>query len=165
MANKIYINPTDETVRTWDDTTAAATTLGLNALGISAVRESDRLDLGDVVRSEWYEWRGIFQFNATTHTVGQTVDIYISQSDGTNADGTIGTTDAVGDIDELPNMQYIGSVVVQDTNATEDNVASGICRITSRFYSVVVHNNTGSALQATNDASQVIITPIPPEVQ
>ena len=98
--------------------------------------------------------------------VGETVDIYLSTSDGTEEDGQEGVADAaLADVNSLFNMNFIGSLVVTSTDADHDMTASGICRITTRYVSPVIHNNTANNLQATNDTGEFTLTPIPPEVQ
>lgn len=164
MANKVYINP--ETDVDWtDDTTGGDETLDLGSLATDNVREGDRHDFGAAARSEWYEWRLVIDGFDTAPVVGETVDLYWASSDGTNADGNASTSDAAGAANDLPNMRYLGSAVVQTTTAGDNLVASGIFRFTSRYGQPVIHNNTVDALLGTSDAHHVYIIPIPPEVQ
>jgi hypothetical protein len=164
-ANKVYV--AKETAVTFNDTTSA-TTLTLNDLGDNEAQVSDRADLGAGSTSEWFNIRAVIQWDVAP-IEGETCDIYISTSDGTDSDGNVGTTTAaVTDLDTLDNMIFAGSVKAESASADVDFIASFIVRITTRYYSVVVHNNAqtaGDNLQATNDISYVIVTPIPPEIQ
>jgi len=162
-ANKVYV--ARETAVTFNDTTAA-TTLGLNALAADTATISDRADLGAGSTAELFNIRAVIEWDSPPAEF-ETADIYIATSDGTDADGDIGTTAAdLTDNDDLKNMMFVGSVIA--TSATQDKefVASFNTRITTRYYSVVVHNTSAAdTLQATNDLSYVIVTPIPPEIQ
>jgi hypothetical protein len=161
MANKIYV--ARETGIVWSDTTGDLA-MTLNNLAAAAVRVGARKDWGAGSTSEWYEWRLTVQFE-TAPVVGETVNCYISTSDGTEEDGQCGTADAAGDTNMIKNMNFIGSLVVTSTDADHDMTASGICRIPMRYCSPVIHNNTADNLQATNNTGEFTLTPIPPEVQ
>ncbi len=162
MANKIYV--ARETAITWTDTTGDLA-MTLNGLAADAGRVGAQKDWGAGSTSEWYEWRLTVQFD-TAPVVGETVDIYLSTSDGTDEDGQVGTSDAaLGSTNDLKNLHFIGSLVVTSTDATHDMTASGICRIVTRYVCPVIHNNTADALEATNNVSTFVLTPIPPEVQ
>jgi hypothetical protein len=162
--NKVYINP--ETPLKFADSAQSPTkNLTLANLAAGAGRISAQHDLGDSARSEWYEWRATFQF-ATTPIVDETVDIYLSTSDGTDEDGQEGTSDAaIGSTNSLKNMYYIGSVIVTSTDTNHDMTAAGICRIVARYFSVVIHNNTADNLRNDTGVNTIMIIPIPQEVQ
>ena len=164
MPDKVYINP--ETSLLFADTAQAEDyALTLSALAAGAGRISAQADFGAASHSEWFTWRATFQM-ATAGVVGETIDIYLSTSNGTNPDGEEGVADAaLGSTDSLRNMHYIGSVVVDTTTINTDISASGVCRIPTRYASVVVHNNTADALKTDTAVHGVVLTPIPPEVQ
>jgi hypothetical protein len=162
MANKVYV--ARETAIVWSDT-AGDLVMTLNNLAAGAGRVGAQKDWGAGSTSEWYEWRLTVQFE-TAPVVGETVDIYLSTSDGTEEDGQEGDADAaLGSTNSLKNMTFIGSGVVTSMDADHDMTASGICRIATRYVSPVIHNNTADNLQATNDTGEFTLTPIPPEVQ
>lgn len=164
MASKAYVNP--ETTVDWtDDTTAGDYTLDLGSLAADGVRVGDRGDLGVAPRAFLFEWRLVIDGFDTAPVVGETVDLYISTSDGTYEDGDVGTTDAAGATVALPNLKYLGSAVVQTTTAGDNLQCSGITEIYSRYVSPVVHNNTADALLGTADAHHFYLTPIPIEAQ
>lgn len=162
MANKVYV--ARETALTFNDT-AGATTLALNNQTTLTAQVSDRHDLGAGSTPGLFEWRMTIQM-ATAGVPGEAIHLYISQSDGTLEDGDIGTTAAaLTTLETLKNLHYVGSVIVETNSTSEDFRASGKFEVTSRYFSVVVHNDTADNLKATNDVSSVIVTPIPDEIQ
>ena len=162
MANKVYI--ARETPVVWSDT-AGDLVMTLNNLATTVARIGAQKDWGAGSTSEWYEWRLTVEFE-TAPVVGETVDIYLSTTDGTEEDGQEGVADAnVADNNSLKNMHYIGSLVVTSTGADHPMTASGICRIATRYVSPVIHNNTADNLRADNDSGEFTLTPIPPEIQ
>lgn len=161
MANKVKINA--ETAITFSDTATQALTL--NNLAAGAGRYSGQYDLTTSARTEWFFWQGVMQF-ATPPVVGELVDIYtIWTPTGLVADGNLGTADGVLPVALAPNLHYIGSVVVTTTEQDANMIASGICRIPTRYVQIGVINNTADNLRATNDTSKVTLVPIPPEIQ
>lgn len=161
MANKVYV--ARETATKWQDT-AGNLVMTLKNLAAGAGRVGARLDLGENSTPEDYEVRITVQFE-TQPVVGETVDVYLSTSDGTQPDGEIGAADAAVTENELKNLNFIGSLVVTTTDADHDMTASFIARVSTRYVSAVVFNNTVDNLQDTDDTGEVTITPIPPESQ
>ena len=170
MPNKIYLNK--ESGRTWSDAvTAEDELMDMGGLAASSIACGSYHDLGANARSRWYEWKlHIDGFDAAP-AVGETINVYIMQSDdGTNFDGppTTAPTDTVeGTVGsgQLVNLKYAGSVVVTSTTATDKAVARGIIEISGRYIAPVVQNKTGVALLGTSDAHVFTLTPIPDEVQ
>lgn len=163
-ANLVYVER--EAAIAFQDT-AGDITLTLNALGDNEARISAQKDLGGTTNAEYYEVRAVIEWDAAP-IAGETCDIYIVTSNGTDPDGQGGTSDAAFPLVNLVNANYVGSVVAHTAAADTQFTASFITRITTRYFSVVVHNNAQTAadnLQATNDTSWVIVTPIPPELQ
>ncbi len=98
---------------------------------------------------------------ATTPEADDTVDLYLKTSDGTHDDNDEGASDAeLSSTDKLKNLQYIGSIVVDETSATPEFSASGTCVINARYIQVTVHNNTADDLSSTASEHGVILTPI-----
>lgn len=162
MANKVYV--ARETPIVWSDT-AGGLVMTLNNLAAGAGRVGAQKDFGAGSTAEWYSWRLTVQFE-TAPVVGETVQIYLSTSDGTEEDGQEGEADAaLGSANSLKNMQLIGLLTVTSTDADHDMTASGICRIVTRYVSPVIYNATADNLQATNDTGEFTLTPIPPELQ
>ena len=162
MANKVYV--ARETPIVWTDT-AGDLVMTLNNLAAAAARIGAQKDFGVGSTSEWYTWRMTVQFE-TAPVVGEVVYVYLSTSDGGEEDGQEGVADAaIGSLESLRNMKLIGCLVVTSTDAAHDMTASGICRIPTRYVCPVIHNATADNLKATNDLSELTLTPIPPEVQ
>jgi len=162
MANKVYV--ARETPIVWGDT-AGDLAMTINNLAAGAGRVGAERDFGAGSTAEWFTWRLTVQFE-TAPVVGETVDVYLSTSDGTEEDGQEGVANAaVGDNNSLKNMLFIGSLVVTSVAPAHDMTASGVCRIPTRYVSPVIHNNTADNLKATNDTGEFTLTPIPPEVQ
>jgi hypothetical protein len=164
MVNKVYIN--EETAITWLNTGGTyALDLGTTGGDAGAVRVGARGDLGAAPRSEWYAWRMHIDGFDTAPVVGEEIDVYLALSDGTNEDGDVGTADANGATTDLPNLKYLTTLTVQTTTAGNDLNRGGVVRITERYVSPVVHNNTADKLLSTADAHKFSLTPIPPEIQ
>ncbi len=166
MANKIYMQA--ETPIIFADAAHASEdyVITLSALAADGVRVSAQGDLSDVPRSEWYNWRLFIDGFNTAPVVGETVDVYLATSDSSGAgteDGDVGIADAAGSTVQLPNLLYLGSATVQTTTTTDELMVSGTVRITARYVSVVVHNNTADALETSTHS--FTLTPVPPEVQ
>ena len=162
MANKVY-RAIETAVRFKD--TDATYTLTLNNLAASTGgRISDRVDRGAGSLPRLYRWKAVMQFE-TAPVVGEYVEILISQSDGTNEDGNVGTTDGALTEAVAANLDTIGIVRVQTTDVDVDNIASGTCLIEERYYSVGVLNRAVDNLAAHNDVSWVELTPMPDEIQ
>ena len=162
MANKVYIN--EETAKTWTDT-GGDYTIDLGSLAADGVRVGAQGDLGAAPRADQYGWKLVIDGFDTAPVVGETVDLYLAFSDGTNVDGDVGELDAAGSTDDLPNLLFLGAASVQTTTAGDNLIISGVCQITQRYVSPVIHNNTADALLGTADSHKFILTPVPPEVQ
>jgi len=161
MPNKIYRSV--ETAILFTD--AGGTALALSALANSAGRVSARQDRGVGSQSKLHEVKAVIQVNATV-VVGAAIEIYLFQSDGTYADGTVGTADAAILTNKRRNGLFIGAVIADQTAATVDMVATFMdVPITSRYYSIGVWNASGVALKTGSATSRVIVTPVPDEIQ
>lgn len=139
--------------------------LTLQNLGFGAGRVSARYDRGAGSKPRIYAWRAVMQFE-TAPVVGEIVEIYIFESDGTYADGTVGTADAALTSVKRANGRLIGIVVVETTSTATDIVAGGMCMINEQYFSVGVWNaSAGDNLENTANASRVILTPVYDEIQ
>ena len=162
MPNKIYTAP--ETTLTFQDSSGNYA-ITLNNLPDGAGRVSARADKGAGSKAKIFRVTVVIQFNAPV-VVGKAVEIYLFRSDGTYADGTVGTADATLVADKRKNGTFIGSVVADQTAATIDTVVTfEDVVISSRYFSVGVWNASGVALKASANASKILVTPIPAEVQ
>jgi hypothetical protein len=135
-------------------------------LAFGAGRVSDQYDRGAGSVAQLHEVIGVFQFE-TAPAVGEAVEIYLFESDGTYQDGTVGVSDAALTTDKRRNGTLIGAVIA-DTTSTATNIVGRFkdVPITSRYYSIGVWNaSAGDNLENTANASRVIVTPMPPEIQ
>lgn len=164
MPNKVY--RALETAISFRDSGGDAT-LTLQNLAFGVGRVSARYDQGSGSKPRRWTWRGVFQFE-TAPLVGELVEIYLFTSDGTYADGVVGTADAALTSDQRRNGRYLGAVVVDKTSVTTDIVGSGAesFEINDRYFSIGVWNGSaGDNLENTANASRVILTPVPDEIQ
>lgn len=162
MSNLVYV--ARETPIVWSDTTGDLV-MTLNDLDAGVARIGAQKDFGAGSKAEWFSWRLTVQF-ATAPVVDETIDIYVSTSDGSEEDGQEGVADSdLGTTASLKNMHFVGSLVVTTTDATHDMTASGVVRIPTRYVCPVIHNTTADNLKATNDTSEFTLTAIPPEIQ
>ncbi len=162
MANLIYT--ASQTAITFKESGGDAVITLLN-LGYGAGRISAQYDRGAGSKPMRYSWKAKLQFE-TAPAVGELVEIYLAQSDGTYVDGVLGTSDAALTTDKRRNLDLIGVVVVDTTSTATDIVASGVCYIWQRYFSVGVWNaSAGDNLENTANANVIIFTAIPDEVQ
>ena len=161
MPSKIYV--ARETATTWKDSTGTLV-MTLNNLVAAAVRVGARLDLGAASTPRQFTWRLTVRFE-TAPVVGEVLNIFLSWSDGTKADGGIGTADAAGDTNLIKNLKPVGNLIVSSTDADHEMTASGICIIPSRYVSPAIENATVDNLKATANVSTFTIEPGPPEIQ
>lgn len=162
-ASKQYVNP--ETPLVFADSAQTPTAiLTLSALANNAGQYSARLDRGAAARAAWYKWRCSLQAAATI-TVGTSAEVYVSTSDGTNADGTLGTTTAALTTEKRRNLQFLGLVVADQTAASTTMTGSGLVYIPDQYFSVGVWNAFGQALLTSTAVHRCTFTPVPPEMQ
>ncbi len=147
----------------WSDS-GADLAMTLNNLAAGAARIGARKDQGAGATDEIFEVRLTVQFE-TAPAIGETVDVYVSTSDGTEEDGQEGVADALlGTVESLKNMNQIGSLIVTSTDAAHDMTASFVVRILTRYFSPVVYNQSvGDNLKATANTSKITFTPIIPQ--
>jgi hypothetical protein len=142
----------------------------MHNIASGAGRQSAAWDRGVAAVPALYEWCAFVQF-ATTPVLGETVDFYLkpmgSDASATahpaNDDGT--TSAAVSAEDKLNNLQWIGSIVVDEATADVEMVARGVVYLTARGYNIVMWNSTADALTNDDDENGFYMTPIPDEIQ
>ena len=161
MANKIYVAP--ETALVFKDSGGDAV-ITLQNLATTVGRISARYDRGAGSHARLYKWRAKMPFE-TAPVVGEYVSLFIAESDGTDADGLVGVSDAALTAAQATNLQFIGIVKVQTTGADTAFTASGYCLISERYFSVGVINNTADNLQNDANTATVTLTPVPDEIQ
>lgn len=167
MASKVYINV--ETAVAWkvsggDEVIDLGATVAADGVRVGAYH-----DWGAAPRAANYMWFLDIDGFDTAPVVGETIDLYVTQSedatlwDGPESPGD--TSDGAGNTDRLKNLLFLGSAVVRSTTAADNVTASGVARIPARYFAPVVHNNTADTLLSTADAHEIRFYPIPDEVQ
>jgi len=169
MANEIYL-VRGTTVAWLNSGGDEELDLGDGVIGLSgAVGVGSYHDFGAAPQPDEYEIVVDIDGFATAPVVGESVDVYIAES----ADATLwtgpeapsNTADSTGATVRLPNLKFVGSVVVHTTTAANNLTGSFLIRSSSRYIAPVVHNNTADNLLATADAHRVNITPVYYQVQ
>lgn len=131
----------------------------LEGMANAAGRVSARIDLGAAPRPYLYRWRCLCCWQANP-TKGGALMLWKSESDGTHADGDVGTTDAaLGADNALANCRHFGQVVA-DTADTSNQIAGGVVEIHERYVSFVAWNFGGTALNATAGNCIFTLTPL-----
>lgn len=163
MPNKIY--RAAETPIVFRDS-GGDRVITLQNLAFGAGRVSAQYDRGAGSQSQLHEVIGVFQFE-TAPALGEVIEIYLFQSDGTYVDGTVGTADAALTSDKRRNGMLVGAVIVDTTSVTTDIIGRFIdVPISSRYYSIGAWNaSAADNLENTANASRIIVTPQPPEIQ
>ncbi len=147
----------------WDDS-AGDLVMTLQNLAAGAGRIGARKDLGAGATDELFEVRITVQFE-TQPVVGETIDVYVSTSDGTEEDGQAGSADAAVAEGLLVNMKPIGSLSVPVATVDIDMTTSFVARILTRYFSPVIFNNTVDNLQDTANTCEITFTPITYQAQ
>ena len=163
MTSKAYV--LTETSIKVNGEAGAGVALSAEGLVDSTGRVSAQKDWSAGARAFEYDWSCEVLFQATP-TQYKTLDLYLAtapDNDSTQIDGDIGAADAaLGDVDQLRNLQYIGSVVVEDAGTTK-MVASGEFSNSKQYHSYVIYNDAGAAINATD--SNFILTVTPKAIQ
>lgn len=160
MANESYI--ASGTALSINGEFGADYAWSVEGLTNAAGRVSAQVDLGAAPRPGIYAWSCEVQFQATP-TQYNTLDIYVAtapEGDSTQISGDVGASDAaLGDVDMLKNLRYIGSVVSENAAASEKCVASGDILLTERYVSFIAYNDSGATVNATDSNFQFTLTP------
>jgi len=168
MTSKAYISP--ETVTTWTGS-GGDKVLTLASLAADAVAMGAFQDLGASPRSQDYAFELKIGGFSTAPVIGADVDLYFSQSIATtNFDGNPTTDPAPSTVgtmttDQLKNLMLVDVAIVPSTSTTDGMKITGVARLTSRYVSPVIHNNTVDALANTATGHSLILIPVPLEAQ
>lgn len=126
-----------------------------------AGRVSAQKDWGATARSGLYMLTAEALMQATPTQYG-TLDFYLAvadDSDSTMIAGDVGATDAaLGDVDQLRNLLFIGSLVIEEADTTK-MVGALTFECASRYWSLVMDNNSGATTNATDSTCIVMVTP------
>jgi len=113
------------------------------------------------------QWMWACSFTLTgTNVGGAQIEIYVSWSDGTYADGALGTTNGtLASADKRRDLKLVGTVIVDQTATNTTMTASGMAWIPTRYFSPAVWNGTTLPTQNVVNTSSCAFTPVPPEQQ
>jgi hypothetical protein len=162
MPNKQYHAP--ETTVTFKESGGDVVITLLN-LGYGAGRISARVDRGSGSKPGLYRWRAVMQWENNPAATDY-AEIVLSTSDGTDADGNVGTGDAALTSAQKSNCDVIGSVKAEEATGSTARKSSGTFTILDRYYSIGVWNASATKnLKNSANVSYVILTPVPPEQQ
>jgi len=132
-----------------------------------AGRVSAQKDLGASAKSRRYKWYAEYLGQATP-TQYESVDFYMAVAPGFDATmipGDVGNADAaLGDLDQILNLDFIGSVVQEEADTTK-MVGCGEIEISGRYVSIVGVNNCGATINATDSNFLFFLVPIPSQGQ
>lgn len=138
-------------------------TITLSALAAGAGRCSARYTkTGANVKSQRWEMRPHIQLTGT-NVVNDTVEFYVSTSDGTYAQGNIATTDGALVTDKRKNLTFAGILSVDQTTTNTTMVAAFPVTIEESNFSVCVWN--ASTLPFKTDTAIHGITMVPMDVE
>ena len=138
--------------------------LPLNGVGAGAGKFSDRLDKGTGSQPATWMWTCTFAFTGTG-TVGQTVEVYVSLSDGTSADGGLATTNGTLATDKRRNLKFVGVVVMDSSGSNPTITGWGQAYIPTRYFSNAVWNATSIPFASSANVSSCTFQPYPVEMQ
>jgi len=131
------------------------------SLASGSGRQSAQYTFPAAPRAFEYNWTAYCQTTATTPVLGQTVDVYLklegTSGHITNDDGL--TDAALSDTDKLNNLQYIGSISIDEVAADIPLVAKGRVIIKDPKVQVVFVNNTGAPFTSTAAEHGFILEP------
>lgn len=141
--------------------------IALNDLAFGAGRVSARRDRGAGSLPRLHEIKAITQAKSGGFALKEVIEIWLFQSDGTYADGTVGTADAALTSDKRSNGMFIGCIVADTTSAATDIVATfQDVPISSRYYSIGWWNASAARnLNNSANVSRTIVTAMPDESQ
>jgi len=129
-------------------------------------RWSDRYDkqpLASPTGAMPYQWSWACQITLNgTLTAGQTVEIYVAWSDGTNVDGNLPTTSGTLSSDRRRNLKLAGVVQVDLQGIGQ---ASGTVILPLRYFQVAYWDGTNIPLSSTLNVSLCTFTPLNFEMQ
>lgn len=139
--------------------------IDFSATASGAGKYSDRADLGAGAHAAQFAWS--CQFSLTgTNVPGSYIEIYISWSDGTNADGALGTTKStLTSADKRRNLKRIGTLVIDQATTNVVMNASGQAFVPTRYFTLAYWNATGLPFQTSTTLHRCQFTPIPWQMQ
>ena len=160
MANATYIN--NGTAALFNGEAGADVAFSMEGVADGSGRVSAQYDAGATPRAFIYTWSCEVQWQATP-TQYAVLELYLAtapDADSTQISGDEGASDAaLGDVDSVRNMMYIGAVVSENATASQKCVASGEFVCHDRYFSIVGLNNGGATINATDSNFRFDLTP------
>lgn len=170
--NKQYLLPDTTNAKTFADSAQSPTggTFTLSALASGAGRISARYDKDAIKDSTSGAMPYLFELRCHvqltgTNIVGAQVEFYIAESDGSNPDGEIGTSDAALTTDKRRNLKLAGILNVDQTTTNTTMSAAWKIEIRQRYYSVGIWNATTLPLRTDTSVHGCKVTPMTPQMQ
>jgi hypothetical protein len=163
--NRIRTNP-GTPVTFWDATQTPAPTVVFTLSGLAAGtgQYSARYNKGTGPQAFTWRWRCRVQM-ATAPAAGDVIEVYISTSDGTNADGQLGTTTSTFSSDKRRNLTMVGVLVMDQTAASVTMTASNTVDIKEQFFSLALWNATSVNLLTNVNVHGCTMTPMNQEIE
>jgi len=164
MANEILVKP--GTAITWKDS-GGTNVITLQNLGFGAGRVGAVYDKGAGAQEAWFHVHFVIQFE-TAPIVGEVVELYMLNHDGTNVPGNVGLIDAAVTVANKRNNFHAPLIVVSAEAATADlnYETTGLAYLPMRYISPVVWNaSAGDNLQNTANINVITMTPLVDELQ
>jgi hypothetical protein len=163
MPNKVYHAP--ETAIKFSDTNGDLVLTLKNLAHTTGGRISARYDRGAGSQPALYKWRAVIQWEDNPAATDY-AELIIATSDGTLADGTVGTADAALTAAQASNCDTLGIVRAEAATGSTNRISSGLVEIFDRYVSVGARNmSTTKNFKNSDDVSYIILTPVPPEIQ
>lgn len=160
MTSKAYI--LEGTALKFNGHTSADVAFSMEGVVDGAGRVSAQKDLGSAARAPEYEWYCEALLQATP-IQGDVIELYAAGAPGNDSamiSGDVGTTDAaLGDIDQVRNLQFLGVLVAEEADTTK-MVGRGRFEWSSRYLTIVGKNETGATINATDTNFIFNLTPI-----
>jgi hypothetical protein len=161
MANKIYT--VFETAITFKNT-GGTVAMNLRNLAAATGRVSAQLDRGaGSIATRYY--LHVKLEKGVAGVVGEAVLVYVFTSDGTDIDGTVGSTDAALTTNQALDAFLVLPVIVNTTATNTAITQSFLVEIPSRYISMGLMNSTTGLLRDTDGSSLITLIPIADEVQ
>lgn len=164
MATSLLYTLRETAILFADTAQAEDATLTLSALASGAGRRSARFDRGAGAIASLYEWRLNWSLTGTNVLLAA-AEIWIFTSDGTTADGNIGTTDAALTSGERNAGKLAGLALVTQTTTNTVMSSSGYIWVPSRYITMGVWNATTLPFQTSTTLHQLYLTPVPDQAQ
>jgi hypothetical protein len=163
VTSKQYVIP-ETAITLGDSAQTPSAVITLTALAAGAGRLSAQVDRGAGAHAGVYKWRCTVSLNGT-NVVGDTVELYLATSDGTNVDGEVGTADAALATAKRNNLLLMGLLIVDQVTTNTVMTASGSVFVPDRYFSLGLWNATSLPFQTSTSAHKCSLTPMPFEQQ